>query len=53
MSIAVTAFCCALDAPAEPNSDTNPKPSAAKKFWYPGMIIPLKHVVMSKTRRHG
>jgi hypothetical protein len=32
MSMAVTALCCALDAPAEPNSATKPKPSAAKTF---------------------
>src|SRR5580692_11715244 len=49
MSMAVTAFCCALDAPAEPNSDTKPKPSAAKNFLHPGMIIPLRYAVMNEN----
>src|SRR5580704_6150886 len=47
--MAVTALCCALDAAAEPNSDTKPKPSAAKNFLYPGMIIPLRYAVMNEN----
>src|ERR1700741_3752695 len=49
MSMAVAASCCALDAPAGPNSDTKPKPSAAKHFVHPGMIILLKFVVMNEN----
>src|SRR3984957_16419004 len=47
MSMAVTAFSCALDAPAEPNSDTKPKASAAKKFLYRRIIIPLRYFEMN------